>query len=69
MLDASEAKWKLDIPYCHPVIGFLVEYAAFLLNRFEVGKDGRTSFERCKGERARTVGMKFGESVMWKKTF
>ena len=70
MLEALEAKWKLDIPHCHPVIGFLVEYAAFLLNRrYEVGKDGRTSSERCKGKRARIVGIEFGESVMWKKTF
>ena len=69
MLDALEAKWKLNIPYYHPVIGFLVEYSAFLPNIYEVGKDGRTSFERCKGKRARIVGIEFGESVMWKKTF
>ena len=44
MLDALEAKWKVEVPYCHPVLCFLIEYAAFLLNRFEVGKDGRTTF-------------------------
>ena len=69
MLDALEAKWKFDIPCCHLVIGFLVGFAPFLLNRYEVGKNGWTSFERCKGERARIVGIEFGESVMWKKTF
>ena len=69
MLDALEAKWKLDIPCCHLVIGFLLGFAPFLLNRYEVGKNGWTSFERCKGKRARIVGIEFGESVMWKKTF
>ena len=60
--------WNLEIPYSHPIIGFLVEYAGFLLNRCEVGKEGRTAFERCKGKRARTAGIEFGESVVWKKT-
>jgi hypothetical protein len=38
------------------VVPWLVEYAAVLTNRFEVGKDGKTSFERNKGRAARTLG-------------
>ena len=67
MLDALEAKWKVEIPYNHLVICFMIEYAAFLLNRFEVGHDGRTAFERCKGKKAKTMGIEFGEAVLWKK--
>ena len=51
----------------HPIICYIIEYAALLLNRFEVGHDGRTSFERCKGKRAKTLGIEFGEAVFWKR--
>ena len=37
MLDVLESRWKVEVPYAHPVLCFLVEYSAFLLNRFEVG--------------------------------
>ena len=44
-----------------------VEWSAHVLNRFEVGKDGRTAFERCKGTRAKHLGIEFGEAVLWRK--
>ena len=40
---------------------FLPEYAAYLLNRLEVGKDGKTAYERAKGKLATVVGLEFGE--------
>lgn len=46
---------------------WLIEYASFLLNRFEVGHDGKTSWERCKGKRAKTLGIEFGEAVLWRR--
>ena len=55
LLDAAEARWKVIIPSNHPVMCYVVEYAAFLMNRFEVGQDGRTSFERCKGKQAKNL--------------
>ena len=67
LMDALEDRWKLRIPIDHPIICFLVEYAAFLLNRFEVGRDGMTSYERCKGKKANTLGIEFGEAVHWKR--
>ena len=27
----------------------------------------KTTFERCKGKKAKTLGIKFGESVLWKR--
>ena len=45
----------------------LVEYSGLLVNRFEVGKDGKTSFERCKGKKAKTLDIEFGEAVLWKR--
>ena len=51
----------------HAIAPWMVEYAAVLLNRFEVGKDGKTAFERSKGRRAKTLGIEFGEAVLWKR--
>ena len=45
----------------------MVEYAAFLTTRCEVGKDGKTAYERVKGKEARVQGFEFGEGVLWKR--
>jgi hypothetical protein len=42
-----------------------MEWAALVLNRYEVGKDGKTPYERCKGKKATTMGLEFGEAVLW----
>jgi hypothetical protein len=34
---ALETRWKVDIHSKHPVMPWLIEYASYLLNRFEVG--------------------------------
>ena len=67
LLDALEARWGVDIPTTHPVITWIVEYAALLLNRFEVGHDGRTAYERCKKKKAKMMGIEFGEAVFWRR--
>ena len=67
LLDALESRWKVKIPVDHPVICYIIEYAAFVINRFEVGHDGKTNFERCKGKKAKTLGIEFGEAVHWKR--
>lgn len=50
-----------------PIVAFLPEYAAYLMNRLEVGKDGKTAYERVKGKCGTVVGVEFGEKVLWKK--
>ena len=62
-----EDRWKMKIPSKHAVMPWMVEYAGHLINRFEVGKDGKTSYERCKGKRAKTLGVVFGEAVHWRR--
>ena len=44
----------------------LLEYAAHLLNRYEVGRDGRSAYERLKAKKAKRLGMEFGELVQWR---
>ena len=46
---------------------WLVEYAAFLLNRGEVGHDGKTAYERCKAKRGKMPGLELGEKVLWRR--
>ena len=62
--DALEARLSVKIEAKHPVMTCLVEYAAFILNRYEVGKDGKTAYERSKGKKAKTMGIEFGEAVL-----
>ena len=64
---ALEWRWGVKLEVNHLVWPWLVEYASFLLTRFEVGKDGKTSYERAKGKTAKVQGMEFGEGAWWKK--
>ena len=64
---ALEAKLGILISQDHAVLPWLVEYAGWLVNRAEVGHDGKTPYERSKGKVAKLHGMEFGEAVLWKR--
>ena len=36
-------------------------------DRFEVGHDRKTAYERCKGKKANNMGIEFGEGVLWRR--
>ncbi len=55
------------IPSKHAIVPWIVEYAALLLNRFEAGRDGKTSYERSKGKKSKLLGIEFGVSVLWRR--
>jgi len=65
--DGLESRWKREISAVECVAPWIVEWSAHVLNRFEVGKDGRASYERCKGKPARHLGIEFGEAVLWRR--
>ena len=67
MKDALEYRWSSKLGAKHSIVPWMIEYAAVLLNRFEVSKDGKTAFERNKGRKAKTLGIEFGEAVLWKR--
>ena len=46
---------------------WLVEWVGWLMSRAEVGADGETGYDRCKGKEARLPVMEFGEGVKWKR--
>ena len=62
-----EDKWGVKLNSKHAVIPWIMEHAAYVLNRFEVGHDGRTAQERCKGKPAKVAGVQFGEAVLWRR--
>ena len=62
-----ESRVGEEVDAKEPIVTFMPEYAAYLLNRLEVGKDGKTAYERIKGKVGSVVGVEFGEKVLWKK--
>ena len=62
---ALEERWGIVLGGGHAVWAWMVEYAAFLISRCEVGRDGKTAYERIKGKEARLQGFEFlGGSVV-----
>ena len=66
MLLAFESRMGREVSAKEPIVTFMPEYAAYLLNRREQGKDGKTSYERCKGKKATVLGIEFGEKLLYK---
>ena len=51
----------------HPLMQWMVRWAAMLHNRYQVGEDGKTSYQRQKGRKCNIEVIPFAESVMHKK--
>lgn len=66
LLLSLESRLGCQVDAKEPIVTYMPEYAAYLLNRLEVGKDGKTAYERCKGKRATVLGLEFGENVLYK---
>jgi len=63
---ALEGRLGMKVDAEANVVAFMADYAAYLVNRLEVGKDGKTAYERVKGKSATVLGLEFGEKLMWK---
>ena len=50
------------------VLAWLTEYSAVLVNRYQVGHDGKTGYERTRGKKSRMLGFEFGELMMFRRT-
>ena len=48
------------------IVTWMVRWAAMLVSRFLVGKDGRTAYERRTGRKCRIPVVPFGEKVWYK---
>ena len=48
-----EEKLGTQVPCAHPIMSWMVEHAAETLNRYLVGEDGKTAYERLRGKKSR----------------
>ena len=65
---ALESRLGERIAIDHPAIAWLIEHSVDLLNQCQMGKDGRTSYERLKGKRYGGAFVGFGCPVMLRVT-
>ena len=61
-----ERRLKCRVPRTHPIIGHAAEHAADCLNRYHIGKDGKTAIFRIKRKNPRQPIAEFGEKVQFK---
>ena len=61
-----EARIGAALPEGSPMFQWALEHATFLLNHYNVGKDGMTPFERITGRKWRRPLAEFGEVVLAK---
>ena len=66
--NALEERMNVKIPGAHNILAWMVEFAAVLVNRYEVGKDGRTPYERSWGKKSKLLGLEFGEKLNFRRT-
>ena len=65
--DALQTRLSEKIETGNPVIEFPVLHTSDTLNRYHVGSDGRTSYQRWKGKQFKRVVPEFGEKVLYLK--
>ena len=61
-----ESRLKTKLPCAHPLMAWLVEHCADVLNRYNIGVDGRTPYQRLKGRKFVGHILEFGTSVMFR---
>ncbi len=63
--DALQTRIDQKIESGHPVVEFLVMHTSDTLNRYHIGTDGRTNYQRWKGKSFKRVDAEFGESELY----
>ena len=66
LLLAVEERVGERLSPAEPLVQFIPEFAAYLVNQLAVGKDGKTAMERIKGKKATVAGVEFGEKLLYK---
>lgn len=57
---------KCRIDTKEKVVIFMAEHLSYLQCRLEVGRDGKTAYERVMGKSGKVLGIEFGEKGLWK---
>ena len=61
---ALEHRIGVKVPPDARILCWLVEFASYLMNRCDVGSDGKTPLQRLHGRRDNTPFLKFGEKIL-----
>ena len=67
MKSALDARVGVDVRGTSNILPWMVEYASVLINRYVVGKDGKTAYERLRGKKSKMLGFEFGERVHFRR--
>ena len=65
-MSACDARCGIRIELEEKLLIFMAEYTAYLINRLEVGRDGKTANERCRGKPSTVMAIELGEKLLWK---
>ena len=68
ILLALELRSGATVAATEPIVTYIPDHTMYLINRLEVGKDGKTAYERVKRKVASVLGLEFGEKVLFMKT-
>ena len=49
------------------ILPWMIEFSSVLINRYLVGKDGKTAYERLKGKSSKMLGFEFAEMVHFRR--
>ena len=63
--DALETRIGERLQHGHPAVEWLVMHSSDTLNRYRIGTDGKTSYQRWKGKIFKRVVPEFGEKVFY----
>ena len=64
--DVLESNLQVKIGTREPMLQWVVKWAAMLVTRYLVGKDGRTAQERKRGRACQAPLAEFGEAVWYR---
>ena len=67
MKSALDERIGSDLSAKSNVLPWMVEYASVLINRYLVGRDGKTAYERSKGKSSKMLGFEFAEMVHFRR--
>ena len=67
MKSSVDSKWvdKYRIPEDHPMMAWIPRHVAFCCNRFRIGADGKSAYERHYGREWRRPMVLFGEKLVY----
>lgn len=66
MLSGLASRFKKELSTDRPWVYYLIRHAATIINRVQIGSDGKTRYERMRGKKFIGDMFEFGESVMYK---